>query len=201
DTGEGLDNFHVGVSRGVGGIAKKVDSTYYISKNFVTWKRLATGPIRTAFVLTYADWDAGGKTISEKKTVSLDYGSNLSRFQISVKGTDTISAGLTLHEKDGEMGVNTEDSWVSYWEPHEDSELGMGIVVPDNAMFDHEYYVTDKKDESNLFAHIQAQEGSVVYYAGYGWKKSGRFQNKRQWEDYLTRFAQSLKHPLEVEIK
>ena len=35
DTGEGLDNFHVGSSRGVGGIAYKKDSTFYISKNFL----------------------------------------------------------------------------------------------------------------------------------------------------------------------
>ena len=32
DTGEGLDNFHVGGSRGIGGIAVKVDSLYYTSK-------------------------------------------------------------------------------------------------------------------------------------------------------------------------
>jgi len=31
---EGLDNFHVGTSRGVGGIAVKNDSTYYYSKNY-----------------------------------------------------------------------------------------------------------------------------------------------------------------------
>jgi hypothetical protein len=34
DTGEGLDNFHVGVSRGVGGIAVKNDDKYYFSKNY-----------------------------------------------------------------------------------------------------------------------------------------------------------------------
>lgn len=67
DTGEGLDNFHVGISRGVGGIAKKVDSSYYISKNFISWKTLSTGPIRTSFILSYEDWDASGIKISEKK--------------------------------------------------------------------------------------------------------------------------------------
>lgn len=38
DDGEGgLDNFHVGVSRGVGGLAKKAGSSYHFSKNFVSW--------------------------------------------------------------------------------------------------------------------------------------------------------------------
>ena len=59
DTGEGLDNFHVGVSRGVGGIAVKKDAVYYVSKNFATWETLTNGPLRTSFILRYANWDAG----------------------------------------------------------------------------------------------------------------------------------------------
>ncbi|TMM52010.1 DUF4861 domain-containing protein [Maribacter algarum] len=201
DDGEGLDNFHVGISRGVGGIAKKVDTTYHISKNFTSWKTLATGPIRTSFILTYADWDAAGNKISESKTISLDYGSNLSKFEITLKGTDTISAGLTLHEKDGEIEVNDEKGWISYWEPHGDSELGTGIVVPKNAMIGHDHFVTDGKDESNLFAHMKAKSDKVIYYAGFGWKKSRQFANKEEWDDYLNQFAECLKNPLIVQIK
>lgn len=201
DTGEGLDNFHVGSSRGVGGIAKKVDTTYYFSKNFTSWKTLCTGPIRTSFVLTYANWDAAGNTISEEKRISLDYGSNLSRFEITLRGTDTISAGLTLHEKDGEIGVDEKMGWLSYWEPHEDSELGTAIVVPENGLVGHEHYLTDKKDESNLFAHIKKRDNKVTYYAGFGWKKSGQFASKAAWEAYVKEFAQRLKNPLLVEVK
>lgn len=201
DDGEGLDNFHVGISRGVGGIAKKVDTTYHISKNFTSWKTLATGPIRTSFILTYGDWDAAGNTISEEKTISLDYGSNLSKFEITLTGTDTISAGLTLHENDGEIGVNQENGWIRYWEPHGDSELGTGIVVPENAMIGHEHFVSDRKDESNLFVEIKTKNGKAVYYAGFGWKKSGQFTNKDEWDDYLNQFAEYLKNPLVVQIK
>lgn len=201
DDGEGLDNFHVGISRGVGGIAKKVDSIYHISKNFTSWKTLSTGPIRTSFILTYADWDAAGNMISEEKKISLDYGQNLSRFEITLKGTDTISAGLTLHEKDGDIGVNQDSGWVSYWEPHGDSELGTGIVVPNGNMLGYEHYLTERKDESNLYAHIKTNDGKAVYYAGFGWKKSGQFSTKAQWEAYLDRFAQQLQNPLQVTVK
>jgi hypothetical protein len=200
DDGEGLDNFHVGISRGVGGIAKKVDTTYHISRNFTDWKTLSTGPIRTSFVLHYADWDAAGNTISEEKRISLDYGSNLSRFEILLKGTDTISAGLTLHEKDGEVATDQQAGWVSYWEPHGDSELGTGIVVPNDAVVGHDHYDTNRKDESNLYAHIKAKDGTVVYYAGFGWKKSGQFKNKAEWDAYLQDFSQRLKNPLQVRI-
>lgn len=201
DDGEGVDNFHVGISRGVGGIAKKVDTTYHISKNFVSWKTLSTGPLRTSFILTYADWNAAGNIISEKKKISLDYGSNLSKFEITIKGTDTISAGLTLHKKDGEIGVNEDSGWISYWEPHGDSELGTGIIVPENGMIGYEHFLTDRKDESNLFSHIKSNGDAVTYYAGFGWKKSGQFDNKEEWDAYLEQFSEKLKNPLRVEVQ
>ena len=201
DTGEGLDNFHVGPSRGVGGVAMKVDSTYYISKNFISWKNLYNGPIRTSFMLTYADWDANGNTISEEKHISLDYGSNLSRFEVRLKGADMISAGLTLHEKDGIVGVDQEEGWVTYWEPHEDSELGMAIVVPNKNMIGHEHYETDSKDESNLFAHLKVDNQKAVYYAGFGWKKSDQFTTKEEWQSYVSTFSKKLNNPMIVEVR
>ena len=201
DDGEGLDNFHVGISRGVGGVAKKVDTSYYISKNFTSWKTLSTGPIRTSFILTYADWDASGNIISEEKKISLDYGSNLSKFEITVTGTDTLSAGLTLHKKDGKIGVNENQGWISYWEPHFDSELGTGIVVSENGMVGHEHYETSRKDESNLFAHIKTKKNKAVYYAGFSWKKSNQYTSKEAWDAYLATFSEKLKNPLQVTVK
>ncbi|MGB6151248.1 MAG: DUF4861 family protein, partial [Pricia sp.] len=202
DTGEGLDNFHVGTSRGVGGIAVKAGDTYHISKNFTDWKRLYNGPIRTSFVLTYADWDADGKQISEEKHISLDYGSNLSRFEISLEGTDTISAGLTLHENEGVTNVSEALGWISYWEPHFESELGTGIVVPNGMMVGHEKYETDEKDGSNIFAHVKLNdEGKAIYYAGFGWKKSGQYETQAEWEEYLGEFSDKLKNPLVVEMR
>ncbi|MFD1315090.1 DUF4861 domain-containing protein [Namhaeicola litoreus] len=200
DSGEGLDNFHVGVSRGVGGIAKKIDSTYYFSKNFISWETISTGPIRTSFVLTYADWDAAGNTISEQKLISLDYGSNLSKFEISLNGVDTISAGLTLHEKTGQIKPNPEEGWLSHWESLDDSELGTGIVVPKKQMAGFEHYLTERKDESNLFAHIKVNNGKVIYYAGFGWKKSGQFDTKESWEKYLSDFSKRINNPLEIKM-
>jgi hypothetical protein len=45
DHGEGVDNFHVGVSRGIGGTAVKVDTSYYFSRNFTSYKTITTGPL------------------------------------------------------------------------------------------------------------------------------------------------------------
>lgn len=200
DSGEGLDNFHVGVSRGVGGIAVKIDTTYYISKNFTNWKTITTGPIRTSFVLEYADWDANGQTITETKHISLDYGSNLTRFEIEITGTDAIYTGLTLHEKDGMPTQNEASGWISYWQPHDDSELGTAIVVPNKNMLSSELFDTPVKDWSNLYAQVKVNNGSALYYAGFGWKKADEFTTKEAWENYLETFALKINNPLVVTI-
>ncbi|MCG2460248.1 DUF4861 domain-containing protein [Flavobacteriaceae bacterium F89] len=201
DTGEGLDNFHVGDSRGIGGTAVKVDTTYYVSKNYDTWKTITTGPIRTSFIITYASWDAAGLKISESKHISLDYGSNLSRIEVAVKGTDRMSAGLTLHENAGVTTEKPNEGWLSYWEPHGDSELGSGIVAPKEEIKDIEKYVSSQKDLSNLYMRLKVNDGKIVYYAGFGWKKSGQFQSRSAWNQYLSLFALKINNPMEVLIE
>jgi len=201
DRGEGLDNFHVGVSRGVGGIAVKKDTVYYFSKNFTTWKTITNGPIRTSFVLEYADWDADGQAISETKHISLDYGGNLSKVVVDISGTSSIYVGLTLHKKDGLTTQNVKSGWIAYWEPLDDSELGTGIVAPNNRMTASELYDTSAKDLSNLYAQIQVDNGKAVYYSGFGWKKAGEFTTKEKWENYLELFSLKVNNPLTIEFK
>lgn len=201
DHGEGLDNFHVGVSRGVGGTAVKVDTSYYFSKNFISYKTITTGPIRTSFELKYATWDANGKQIDETKRISLDYGQNLSRFEIDVNGTESISSGLTLHDKKGTVNSKNENFWISHWETLQDSQIGTGIVTLATYFSGSENYITSRKDESNHFLHLNVVDGKVIFYSGFGWVKSNQFKNQKDWEVYLDKFSKQINNPLKVEIK
>lgn len=201
DTGEGLDNFQVGPSRGIGGIAVNVDGKYYFSKNFISWKTITTGPIRTSFILTYADWDAKGNKITESKLISLDYGSYLSRFEIHITGTKTIAAGLTLHDKKGTIGTNIKEGWLSHWEPIDDSEIGMGLVAPKNTLISFDNDVSSEKDLSNLYGNLKVKDKKALYFAGFGWKKGSPFQTKAEWEKYLSSFAEKINNPLAVKVK
>jgi len=198
DHGEGLDNFHVGVSRGIGGTAVKVDTSYYFSKNYTSYKTITTGPLRTSFVLTYATWDANGKQINETKHISLDYGQNLSRFEIDVKGTETISSGITLHDKKGVTNQSDANFWVSHWETLDDSEVGTGIVTTKPYFSGSEKYITSRKDESNHFLHLNVIDNKVVFYSGFGWKKSKQFTTQQEWENYLSDFSKKINTPLIV---
>ena len=195
---EGRDNFHVGVSRGVGGIAVKADTTYYFSKNYTQWRTITTGPLRTSFHLEYANWGANGKLIKESKTISLDLGNNFSKFTTSIEGTDTIYAGLTLHEKDGKVTGSDDNGWVSYWQPHFETELATAIVAPKGTFLGYETYDTEQKDLSNAYAELKVTNNEVVYYAGFTWSESNQFKNSQEWEAYLDMFSKQIDTPLEV---
>jgi len=199
DTGEGLDNFHVGVSRGVGGIAVKSGDSYYYSKNFSAWRTITTGPLRTSFSLKYENWDANGAIVEESKIITLDRGNNFTQFNTVIKGVDQISVGLTLHEKDGE--VSEAKGWLNYYQPHADSEISTSIVAA-KAYFDTvETYNSTVKDLSNAYAHLNVVDNNVLYYAGFNWKKSGQFKDNKAWESYLDLFSLKINNPLVVEIK
>lgn len=81
DNGEGFDFYTVGSSLGCGGLGAWQDNKIYRSENFVSWKIIANGPIRSVFELTYKPWQFGAKTSGEKKRISLDLGSNFNRIE------------------------------------------------------------------------------------------------------------------------
>src|SRR5690349_8781623 len=76
DNGDGGDFYSVGKTRGCGGLGVWSGGKLYTSRNFVTSRVLANGPIRLVFELDYAGWDAGGAKVSETKRVILDAGKN-----------------------------------------------------------------------------------------------------------------------------
>lgn len=200
DDGEGLDNFHVGVSRGCGGIAVRVNNDYSFSKNFSKWEKRFNGPLRTSFSLGYEDWTAGDQVFKETKNVSLDKGSNLSKYVTNITGTKIISVGLTLHENDGEVTVNEEEGWISYWQPHDESELATAIISAPNSFIGFDKYETDQKDLSNVYAHLLVVNGYATYYSGFAWKESGQFTTKKDWETYISQFSAKLRSPMIVTV-
>ena len=201
DTGEGLDNFHVGSSRGCGGLGVFKNNNLYTSDNFTNWKIYENGPLRTRFSLNYEDWMAGNVQVSEVKNISLDLGSYLMKVEAGIQGVETITVGLTLHENDGEITVDKERGIFSYWQPHGDSELGTAIVCDPDNVIGYTELVSKEKDKSHLLVHIKVNEGIAEYYTGFGWKESAQFENKKDWDATLSRTSESLKYPIETIIE
>ena len=201
DRGEGYDPYHVGDSRGCGGTGIWDNDRLYVSKNFVRYQTLATGPIRTVFELTYAPWEANGRSITEKKRISLDLGSNLSRYEdhcSSPQALPNFVVGITLHEKKGLVRSDPKAGWFRYWEPVDDAEIGTGVVLAPGAVAEVRDYRVEKPDQSNLLIFTRPASAPLVFYAGFGWTKSGQFRTVQEWDAYLARFAQTLASPVEI---
>lgn len=198
DSGEGYDPYHVGASRGIGGIGVWENDSIYVSGNFQDYKTIATGPIRTVFELTYAPWQANGRTIQEKKRISLDLGSNLSRFDVTLASDQPLpnaAVGLTLHDKKGEVNTAAEQGWFRYWEPMDDSELGVGLVMSPEKIKEVKDRRAETPDQSHILVLTDSAE-KFTYYAGFGWKKSGQFASSEEWDQYLANYARRIKSPL-----
>ncbi|AHM63027.1 hypothetical protein D770_23910 [Flammeovirgaceae bacterium 311] len=203
DTGEGYDPYVVGGSRGIGGTGIWENDTLYVSRPFIGYKQIATGPIRTIFELTYAPWQAAGRTIHEKKRISLDLGSNLSRYEISIYTSEplpNIAAGIALHDGEGTVKAMPEEGWFRYWEAVDDSEVGIGIVLKPVSI---QTYIDslNAAAQDNLLVLMEAPENKVIYYAGYSWKKSGQYTSPQEWDQYLQHFSLCLASPLEVTFR
>ncbi|MFT2010521.1 DUF4861 domain-containing protein [Pontibacter sp. 13R65] len=203
DSGEGYDPYHVGASRGIGGLGVWEDEQLYVSKNFASYKTIAEGPIRTVFELTYEPWQVNSRTITETKRISLDLGSNLTRYEVNLVSSQplpNVTIGLTLHDKKGEVKMNKEQGWFRYWELIDDAYLGTAIVLPPSAVKEVKDYRVETSDQSHLFVLAHPEGNQLVYYAGFGWEKSGQFSSKEAWDAYLSNFAKRIASPLEVEF-
>ena len=198
DSGDGLDYYKVGSSRGCGGITLWDGKQFHVSNNFQSWKIIANGPIRVVFELQYA-WSVDGIQVIETKRISLDAGQNLnrfeSRFQFSNSNTDLVNAvGLVQREGSGRVETNISTGWLGYWDPahKQHGSTGCGIV------FNPKYINEMREAENHYFVFTSSFKEQLNYYAGAGWQRSGDFETCDDWFAYLEDFAIRLQHPLVI---
>jgi hypothetical protein len=202
DHGEGYDPYQVGASRGTGGTGIWEDNKLAVSKNFGSYKTIAVGPLRTVFELTYAPWSS--YEVKETKRISLDLGSNFSKFEISIDANKPIpnyATGISLHENKGEVKINKKEGWFRHGETIDGVFLGEGIVVNPRLVSDAFSNVSKLKDHSDLLVITHPKENKLIYYAGFAWQKSGQVSNEADWDTLLQKQAQIFANPLKVTIK
>lgn len=200
DHGEGYDPYHVGKSRGTGGLGIWENDSLYVSKNFIACRTIATGPLRTVFELDYAPWS--DYKVKETKRISLDLGSNFSKFEIKLnaeKEVPNYTIGITLHDGKGEVKLNQQEGWFRHWEPINDAYVGEGIVIEPNKVqkaFNHQ---SKTPDQSQVLLVTKPQE-TLTYYAGFGWTKSGQVTTLEDWDKLLGRQAKIVGNPLKISV-
>lgn len=200
DHGEGYDPYHVGGSRGTGGIGVWKNDSLYVSNNFITYKTIANGPLRAVFELSYAPWSP--YAVQETKRITLDLGSNFSKFEIMLSASDTIpnyTVGISLHENKGDYNMDKKEGWFRYWEAIDDSYVGEGVVIDAKVIDSSFARISNAPDQSNILIVTKPQD-TLTYYAGFAWKKSGQVDTVEDWENLLRKQAKIIATPLKVNL-
>lgn len=188
DVGEGLDFYHVGQTRGCGGLGIWDGRKLHVSRTWATYKILESGPERAQFELTYAPWDADGRKVWERRVITLEADSNLNRIESTLysdrPGEIMVGIGIAKTKND----VSTRDAplgmLASWAAPTSDGSIGCGVLVNAKAMAGY------TEDLLNRLILVRVTpEKPFVYYAGAGWDKSGDFAGESAWLEYLRAFA------------
>ncbi|MEI9959717.1 MAG: DUF4861 family protein [Limisphaerales bacterium] len=205
DTGEGFDDYSCGKSRGDGGNGLWAADRLWVSKNFISSRVLANGPIRVMFELTYDPFDVNGIRVSDVKRITLDAGQNLDHYQSFYKPEASagqslaLTTGIGLKKVAGEqMELNAKQGWLVKWEPMEKNAGDQGLAI----VFDAKLF--EKQTEDNLNQLVIAKvpaDNAASYWAGFCWDKAGQFQDSASWKKYVDDFAQGLASPIAVNVK
>ena len=198
DHGEGLDNYHVGSSRGAGGIAYKKNDQYFVSKNFIKHKTISNGPIRTVFSLDYDDWNGPNGKVKEKKIISLDYGNNLSKIQVKIEGLDNISAGISLQENNGE--VEDSNKYIIYKQNHYGTTLSNVLLTTEKYFNGFHINNPGIKDNNHVFLDLKVIDNSLEYYTGFYWSESNHFKDHDAWKNHLEELLIKIENPIKVKF-
>lgn len=223
DHGDGLDDYHVGRSRGCGGLGIWEGNRLYASVNFSGGRVLTTGPLRTELLLRYDAWDVAGRKVSEVRQIRIDAGSNICR-ATSVFGSDdpsplTVAVGIAQRPGTGtSLACNLGEGWMTYWQaPDRDrGSIGCAVLLPDGVL----RFVSERGSlpaSPGAVSAVPGVEGlppsgnelalarvgvgrPFVYYFGAGWSKSGDFTDEKDWENYIRLYDERLQAPLNVTL-
>lgn len=203
DTGEGVDAYSAGPTRGCGGSGIWSRGQLYIPRNFTQSRVLANGPIRVMFELVYPNFSTDGVSVTQVLRVSLDGGSQLNHFDTFYRREPSdipVAVAIGLKKvKDAQKDFNAELGRLTTWEPM-DKNLGMqGLAIIANPRD------VDTATEDNL-NHLLVLKPSmntmpVSYWAGFAWDRAGLIKSKSEWEKYVDEFAQKRLSPIEVKVK
>lgn len=220
DHGNGMDCFNVGPTLGCGTPAlMAADGTTLYPYCWKSYEILDNGPLRFTVKLTYNPSTVNGdNNVVETRVVSLDRGSQLNKMVVTYDNLSQetpVAAGLVIHPQNPTgYSSNAAAGWMAAIDLTDDVNNGngviyLGIVSPtpfDKTAFkpleERNTKMTDAAHGAvgHLLGYSRCASGRpFTYYWGAGWSKHG-IAGPKQWEEYLTRFAQALKEPLKVEI-
>lgn len=198
DNGTGCDCFKVGRTLGAGAMAPFVNDSLWLGINFISYKTLDNGPIRTSFMLVYQPFEVNGESVTETRIFSLDAGSQLNFVTEKYEGIDkpfSVAAGIAERPEGRIVSKAADKGYIAYsLDDGKNGPLYVGTIIPAG--------VTGviESDSHLLIEELYTPGTNLSYYTGAGWSKWG-FENDEAWLKYLDSFTLRLHNPLKVTIK
>ena len=203
DTGEGVDAYSAGPTRGCGGSGIWANGHLFIPRNFMQSRVLANGPIRVMFELVYPNFQGPDVSLTHVLRVSLDGGSQLNHFEAfyrSEPGDRPLTVAIGLKKvKDAQKEFNAERGRLTTWEPMA-KDLGMqGLAIVANPR----EVDTVTEDNLNHLLVLKPTKNTmpISYWAGFAWDRAGMITSQRVWNKYVDEFSQMRQSPIEVKVK
>lgn len=194
DHGEGNDPYHVGSSRGCGGLGIWQDDKLITAGPYKEWKIISSVPDKSVFELTY-NYELNGRKIRESKRITIELGSRLflaeSTFTENGQPASLdIAIGITTHDGLAKATFNAKQGWMACWEKIEGYGLGTGVVMSPNRVKSMREVKSPAPDTGHVLLLTHTDDsGKVAYAAGYAWEKAGEILNFTDWENYLANAA------------
>lgn len=192
DHGNGMDVYAVGASLGCGTAALYIDSTIIYPYCWSEYRILDNGPWRFTVELRYTPTEINGESVTEVRTITLDYGTYLNKTAIRFEGLKEkreIVAGIVIHSSnpngyyfDKQGVITVEDSTQS----RGNGAIYVGLIKSEG--FENCHFEPYKRG-GEIAGHILgtgaiAPNEEYIYYWGAGWSKNGI--TKEMWHKYIT---------------
>jgi hypothetical protein len=190
DSGEGLDFYSVGTSRGAGGLGIWHDNKLWTSRNYAKHRILQSGGSVASFEVSYAPWPVDVvRKVWEERRFSLPMGTNFTRMVSTIRSDrpEELLVGIGIHKfgtsrTPGKLTVDRERGMMSVWSEGTAEQGAMGVAV----LVDPASFAEVKQDSDNYLLLIRAQPGKpFVYYTGAAWSRGPDFTSQAAWEGHV----------------
>ena len=187
--GKCFDNFTMGASRGVGGIAMFADGEWKTYPDWETSRVITNCDERCEFELTYPAFSAAGKMTCH---ITLRRGERFYRNDVSFERMPKgflAGPGIDLEPRRDHAGSLVETPGrVSLFEQTKPSDEGStmtAILVADPSA------VTAMTDHLNCRV-LAFKTKDFTYWAGASWSMAGEVTAPQAWHDHVRRFQKQL---------
>ena len=188
--GEGMDNYAIGPSRGVGGIAVFGDGEWKTYPNWISSKVLHVGPDYCQFELVYPACSAAGKMTCR---ITLKRGERFFRNDVSFENKFPngffAGPGLDLNPQREHVGNLLEESGLVSLFENPKGEGGVdGSTMTAIFVSSEDADVVKSLTDHTGSRVIAFGRNSFTYWAGASWSLAGEIVDAASWHDAVRRF-------------